>query len=744
MGALVALGVAASALLVAPAAQAADAVHPTVTALSVTPSAVTAPGSTTVQLRVTGPERPTYAQVTFVEPSGRARVVQLPMVDAGPGEYSGTVSYPIKDGVENGHWKVLWVYLPTSVTTQVCDTAWQKDYCTSSKDFSSAGIDVSGSLWDEAAPVVDSITPPASPVRPGQGYPIVWHATDAHPLASLSMRFQNPAPEARGNELAVSVTDAAALAAGRVTAVLPGTAYDGSYVLTSLIIRDSVGNVATYRPDGTVLLSIGTKQPRTHGLTFSAIAVPVTGSTQDVKPPVLTSFVPNRRSVVAQDSVRFSYVSTDASVPYTGAWLELVWPSGATGTVPAPAPVPATGAIDVNLAEVGVYKVSKVILSDNRDNAIEYRRDGTTYNLLTKVTGHHTIDLAASDITVTPLLRDAVATPHAHGATVLWEHPWNEGPNVTSYRVVASPGGAVVTVPAGAGGPRTATFTGLQNAVKYTFTVTVQSTFGPGPSASATTTPLFSTNVWGAGDVNGDRRNDLFAGLALAHGDKVFRLYRGTNGPGFGGGTTTMTAPSTTRGFPGATLWGEATFLTVDARSNLTIQRINKSGGLEWRGAIGAGWGVRFLDAHADFTGDGVADAVAVREDGSAYLYRGLRDNYGYTKGTRIATGWSTMQTVFAATDVTGDRRADLLGVDKGGVLWIFPGTGQGTFSPKRKVSAGWGGLGALFSARDVSGDGRVDLGAVTMDGTLRVYKGRGNGTFSSAVSVSQGWAPYL
>jgi hypothetical protein len=102
------------------------------------------------------------------------------------------------------------------------------------------------------------------------------------------------------------------------------------------------------------------------------------------------------------------------------------------------------------------------------------------------------------------------------------------------------------------------------------------------------------------------------------------------------------------------------------------------------------------------------------------------------------------MQTVFAATDVTGDRRADLLGVDKGGVLWIFPGTGQGTFSPKRKVSAGWGGLGALFSARDVSGDGRVDLGAITMDGTLRIYKGRGNGTFTSATAVSKGWAPYL
>jgi hypothetical protein len=199
------------------------------------------------------------------------------------------------------------------------------------------------------------------------------------------------------------------------------------------------------------------------------------------------------------------------------------------------------------------------------------------------------------------------------------------------------------------------------------------------------------------------------------------------------------------RPFPGDRSTGLASWYAVSSWDNrlegVFVDRDGKSrGGVD----IGPGWGMRFLDGSADFTSDGRADLVGVTHGGNAYLYRATTTGGAFTKGTQIASGWGSMQRIFAASDVTGDRRADLLGVDSAGVLWIFPGNGAGRFWAKRKVGSGWGGLGGLFYARDVSGDGRGDLGGVTMGGTLRVYKGRGNGTFTGAVSVSSGWAPYL
>jgi hypothetical protein len=261
----------------------------------------------------------------------------------------------------------------------------------------------------------------------------------------------------------------------------------------------------------------------------------------------------------------------------------------------------------------------------------------------------------------------------------------------------------------------------------------------------ASSTPAMSTNVIGAGAVNGDGRNDL---LAFNPATDEVRLYRGSGPATFGYGrlATLVTSDPEARIFPGGTYYSRPGFLVVTGSEGLlTAYGLDRAGDEACCGPVGTGWGMRFLDAHADFTGDGIADAVGVTPSGYAYLYRGRGDaGASFTYGTRIASGWSTMRVVFAATDVTGDRHADLLAVDSAGVLWIFPGTGKGTFTPKRKVGSGWGGLGTLFSARDVTGDGKVDLGAVTTGGTLRIYKGRGNGTFSSAVAVSSGWAPYL
>jgi hypothetical protein len=720
--------------LVAPAAQAADA--PRLTSFSVSATSVVAPAE--VALSYTASTAPDSAQAVYVhEAGGQARIVTMAAGTSG----SGLLKLP--DGVRNGRWTLDYVSFSSGGDLVFTCRLGSSRSCAEYQDFSAYDVTLSGSDWDVTAPIVDSVTPPAVPVRPGESYTVAWDAADAHPLASMAMRFQNKAPEARGHQFTVSTTNAAALAAEQVTAVLPASSFDGSYVLTQISVKDTLGNTAAYLPDGTVVPSNGATQPKSHGLTFSAIAVPVAGSTQDVTPPVLTALTADRSTVESQNPVRFSYASNDPS-HVTAVSIELKWPSGHLVTASKQAPVTDSGAFDAWwFQEVGVTQVTKVVLTDAQSNTIEYRRDGTTYNPLTKVTGTHAINFAALDVTVTPARVLVVADAHSHMVKLSWDNP-RQGPNVTSYRVVASPGGALMDVPALDSSPMSVTFRGLQNSVTYTFTVTPQSTGGPGPTVKVTALPLISMNVWAAGDVNGDRRNDLLATLRQPEDTNSVRLYRGTNGPGFGSRRTVETVEDRFTGFPRTSLDGLAAYLTLKSGSYLYLNTLNRSGHLDWLYGGVPGWGVRFLDGSADFSGDGVGDVIAVRHDGSAYLYRGAANGYDYGKGARIATGWGTMQTVFAATDVTGDRRADLLGVDSAGVLWIYPGTGKGTFTAKRKVSGGWGGLGALFNARDVTGDGKVDLAGITMDGTLRIYRGRGNGTFTSATTVSSGWGSYL
>ncbi|KRE56402.1 FG-GAP-like repeat-containing protein [Phycicoccus sp. Soil748] len=732
----------AAGLLAPGSAQAADPVPPTLVSLWTTPSAVTVPGTTSIQLRVAGPDRPAYAQVTVVEPSGRPRTVQLAMADDGPGHYTGTTSYAVKDGSENGHWKVRQVYLPTPyLSTIICDSRVQESYCTDHQDFSAVGLDVSGSVFDPEAPVVSAVAVTSPTVHvPDQTLDLTFDVSDVHPVTRLELQFRPDAPEAQGRYLTAVVEDAAQLAAGRASVAVP-TAYDSTYRLRWLVTVDSVGNKATYRPDGWVNLEGGATGPRKHSLDFSALSFTASGSTMDIDPPRLESVVPSATKVVqgATAGVPVAYTATDAADALYAAYLCYTGPSAVevcraedvTGT---PRLYPLAGSAVIPTPSAGVYRLTRVSLSDRMSNPVEYRRDGSTYSSVTKASGTHTLSFAAADIRVVPAAPEVRMRPRPQSAEVVWAA--SEG--TTGVRVDVTSGSTNVTTVRGTGPSGRLVVPGLRNGTTYRVSVTPESSAGDGKAVALTVAPALSGNVFSAGDVDNDRRPDLVAHLP----DGLVRVYRGSGPATFGAGKAVVDVGDQ-RLFPNGRLDGRATFLSLSSGTDL--QAMHLAWNVTYVGVtpIGPGWGMRFIDGSSDFTGDGKADIVAVTPGGTAYLYRGDGSG-GYSHGTRIATGWSTMQTVFASPDVTGDRRADLLGVDQAGVLWIFPGTAKGTFTPKRKVGSGWGGLGALFHAGDVTGDGRGDLGAVTMDGTLRVYKGWGNGQFSSAVTVSKGWAPYL
>ncbi|MFF5963381.1 trypsin-like serine protease [Streptomyces collinus] len=124
--------------------------------------------------------------------------------------------------------------------------------------------------------------------------------------------------------------------------------------------------------------------------------------------------------------------------------------------------------------------------------------------------------------------------------------------------------------------------------------------------------------------------------------------------------------------------------------------------------------------------------------------------HYVISSGTwstkQIADNWKTRTRIITPGDVTGDYLPDLLSVDSAGVMWIYPGKGNGTFAPRVKVGSGWNQYNSVRGKGDFNGDGKTDLIARSASGSaIYLYKGTGtagSGAFSARVKVRT-WADY-
>ncbi|AKJ10784.1 serine protease [Streptomyces incarnatus] len=144
---------------------------------------------------------------------------------------------------------------------------------------------------------------------------------------------------------------------------------------------------------------------------------------------------------------------------------------------------------------------------------------------------------------------------------------------------------------------------------------------------------------------------------------------------------------------------------------------------------------------------DGYQDFVLRRSsDGAVFWLHYIPTTQSWSR-KEIATNWSTRKFIVAPGDVTGDYLPDLLSVDSSGILWIYPGKGDGTFAARVEVGSGWGQYNSLRGHGDFDGDGKADLIA-RQSGTDDVYLYRGtgksgSGAFASRVKVRSGWTGY-
>jgi hypothetical protein len=100
----------------------------------------------------------------------------------------------------------------------------------------------------------------------------------------------------------------------------------------------------------------------------------------------------------------------------------------------------------------------------------------------------------------------------------------------------------------------------------------------------------------------------------------------------------------------------------------------------------------------ADVSGDGHADIVATKPDGTLWYYPNNSDsNPGhipFTNGTQIGTGWTMYNRVMAA-DVSGDGHADIVATKPDGTLWYYPNNsdsnpGHIPFTTGTQIGTGW------------------------------------------------------
>ncbi|WP_152648288.1 FG-GAP repeat domain-containing protein [Streptacidiphilus anmyonensis] len=145
-----------------------------------------------------------------------------------------------------------------------------------------------------------------------------------------------------------------------------------------------------------------------------------------------------------------------------------------------------------------------------------------------------------------------------------------------------------------------------------------------------------------------------------------------------------------------------------------------------------------------DLNGDGKSDLVARDRSGRLWFIPGNGGTSVDERPVLIGGGWNQYRWIVGAGDLNGDGIADLVAVTPGGVMYLYPGLGNGKFGTRVEVGYGWEHYTHLVAPGDLTGDGKADLAAVDSSGRLWLYPGIGNGMFGAKTLIgTSGWGQF-
>ncbi|MFI5622756.1 FG-GAP-like repeat-containing protein [Nocardioides sp. NPDC051685] len=137
-----------------------------------------------------------------------------------------------------------------------------------------------------------------------------------------------------------------------------------------------------------------------------------------------------------------------------------------------------------------------------------------------------------------------------------------------------------------------------------------------------------------------------------------------------------------------------------------------------------------------DITGDGKADLIFVRNDGSAGIRKGRGDGTFAAVYKNLSTStFSGVSKITAVGNIGGTSHNDLVGKNAKGYLVRYTGNGAGGFT-RARTTRSLSGFDKLAATGDVNKDGKRDL-IGRKSGALYYFKGSGSGTFGSPTKLA-------
>ncbi|MEO8221293.1 MAG: CHAP domain-containing protein [Specibacter sp.] len=187
---------------------------------------------------------------------------------------------------------------------------------------------------------------------------------------------------------------------------------------------------------------------------------------------------------------------------------------------------------------------------------------------------------------------------------------------------------------------------------------------------------------------------------------------------------------------PQPRIGSQADILAVDNAGVLWIYPATGRGGLDSRAKVEGDWAGMVTGWTVDWTGNGILDLVVKWNDGQIRLYPG-RAQGGFDAPQVIGTGWGSID-IAPARWRSSDMLPGLMAKLANGDLRYYPNSQGGAMSSWVKVGHGWNGM--TINVLNFNADSHADVIAQDPGGLLWLYPGTGAGTFGTKSRVGNGF----